>query len=234
MECGGGTIVVFCSVFTCVPVVDSHRGYREKWLHKSLQKNKDGICKTLDSNRVSKPSFVDHLLQETVKEAQGGGGLTRTAEEDEETEEGSQDEQMESDEPKPVPSEATAEETEKELAEEATEKKGDPPPSSIDWDPFFAREAVEIGRQILEYLDGMEIRLYDAHLQIKVRHLQFLVLDGPACLLSLSFLLVRVRSVESRHRFQSSWSSVRRAIPSWCPWWLRNFSSLKTWWRDGI
>ena len=159
MECDTTNLFFSLPLFSVV----THRGYREKWLHKNLQKNKDGICKTLDSNCVSKPSFVNHLLQETVMLAQSSDDLMKTAEEAEEVED-SQDEQMECDDSKKALSEAA----EKKPIVEAAKKMEEPLASPVDWDPFFAQEAVEIGRRILEYLEGMEVRLYDAHLQIKV------------------------------------------------------------------
>lgn len=138
----------------------THRGYREKWLHKSLQKNKDGICKTLDSDRVSKPSFINHLIQETAKLAQNDSKLRG-----QEAQEGveSQDEHMECEGSVTKPLKAV----EKECNGGASEKKQEPSHSSIDWDPFFLQEAAEIARRLLEYLEGMETRLFDAHLQIK-------------------------------------------------------------------
>ena len=164
------------------------RGYREKWLHKNLQKNKDSICRALRPEKLAQPALVQSILDESVCQR-----VEKEEKEDEKMEEEENDE--EKDEEKEgdksnVTSENREAERDEQLngEEEKEEEKMDTAPvekadesdnaSSCPlvadmpvggvWDPEFPHEAVAAARHVLDNLKAIKQRLFDAHLQLKV------------------------------------------------------------------
>lgn len=140
------------------------RGYREKWLHKNLQKNKESICRSLLPDKLVQPGLVESIVNSTAGQLIEEEGK----EEDTHVEEG-QEGDLGSDGGEAMD---TAPSTQS-LTNSNGLSHSHPQASATSsgsgvWDPVFPDEAVRAARHVLGNLKAMEQRLFDAHLQLKV------------------------------------------------------------------
>ena len=177
-----------------MPQLFYFRGYREKSLHKLLQKNKDNICASLSTDKLTTPPFSkDDLVLSTKNQPK-----EETTEEksDKESEvEGDMEVDVEGRQESPnvetntesstidhTPSSPLLD-TKTPLSDTSSVVAHNaPPPQPADLvdamsgvitkenDPFFPLEAIKAAHFVMSYLKAMESRLFDAHLHLKVRY----------------------------------------------------------------
>ena len=162
------------------------RGYREKSLHKVLTKNKEPICNTMaiTETRLSWP--LAHRLQSLVGNQQPLKEEEDQQEDNKDMETGTvttKNEQTTEDDGKEMEVDAVEAQDEGESSASASLVKDKQPcsPSSVkrlvlpeegttivEWDPCFPDKVREGFLKLFKYLEGMEARLFDAHLPVEV------------------------------------------------------------------
>ena len=164
-------------------------------MYKLLNKNKDTICNTMNEGKIKLSDSLAHKLKTLVKkEDQNGTSELQTTDQGEESEQGkesqlerrptaetgTQDKEgntcmMEVDvDSTEVPSQGQERSDSLEIfgKENNLQSSGRmlvaPSDDAVVWDPYFPDKVKVCTMSILDYLHGMETRLFDAHLPIEV------------------------------------------------------------------
>ena len=145
------------------------RGFREKNLHKILSKNRDIICHSMTDPKMNLSESLSQKLQSLVQQS-----LTTSREQENETAE-TDKLPVKSEE---IPGGSNEMEVESICHSVSDQEDGDdcqptktlalPNDDTVVWDPFFPDRINKGFHKIMEYLEGMETRLFDAHLPLEV------------------------------------------------------------------
>ena len=176
----------------------SSRGFREKNLHKVLAKNKDTICLSMSEGRMRIPDSLTHELQtlltqssssdkeEVEKTTIEGANDTKLCP-PVEGEELPNDNKMEVDDNRKEMDDNRKEVGDSKMEVDVQNQNGDdntngqlknflsikkklvlPGDDSNEWNPFFLNKVGDGYLKVFKYLEGMETRLFDAHLPVEV------------------------------------------------------------------